>query len=498
LIESGEKDLLDAAQADLLEDTSLIESWLQSTEKPANKSKDFQAILDEALKINDFVKAKELVDQVILRAMGNTARKRESLEKFLRTSGVINASDAQAQLNFLGSPFTPKALYDFPPRPIQQHYAAFCVFDIMQTLSQLANFGLDITDAVDTCPGAGVMPTSDVVCAANIGTAVTSIAYVASALSLAADQCAATIIPNIQAECSGSVAGIVGLLAQISAGAALTGAACNAFGIFPRVPPNVDASTIGRVPPGGVHWKPPVSFPEFSEDVYHNISMHWLGRRLLLGGGKKSSAGHCGVDITEVAWWLASFGLLLNEATNPKVFKNCPARGLGAVHEYTAGYCAIDVAGAIFTFGQAGAFIQLAFIHCTRKLDVPALCGSGIDFLVSATAGLVAAFEGFHLSCKQYAPYQTLFNYARHFDDFTGGSITESAGSAFETFGRRLEEMRSFERYVERTKSRFATPRAAWTHLGFESTPRGADWRVSARQRLRDVITFVDFPAHRE
>jgi len=389
-----------------------------------------------------------------------------------------------------GGPYVADTEYNFTRRIVQQHYVAFCTFNILNMISHIARLGLDLNDAVETCPAARYSKTSDAACFINVGSALTSLSWVASLLSFAADECAATIIPNIDANCAGGVTAMVGLISQLSTGAALAAESCTSRGVFVRQPRYVKASHVGKI----IEQERRLSTradKALIMEMMQNKSMP--GRRLLLGGGVGSDYTACTVDITEVAWWLATFALFVNGAANPKTYGSCARRSF--LGEPLAGFCIVDIAGAVFAFEQAAAMIQLTIVHCSNELDLPSLCGAGITEIMSSISGIVASGTGIALACGKYQSKKGTVNFARRFDDFTGGLITRGVGTVLDVYGRRLGATKStaeFEARVEQVKKAFRSPKEVFKHLGFDS--EDSEWRKSVDSSFRDPIEFLQVP----
>jgi len=507
------------------EDDGIIHRWLAENSEEYEAKKvdvDELQLIADALPTEvmrggtDEAKNAEEVGKVMSKALGQTHFRRKSLADFVQ-SARSNATKLKKLQNITNMNVTemgnlskflermnetmdmlhvPKAKYSGGPQfPIQQHYLASCVINVLQATTFTAEAALDVNDAAVTCNRFQLGLDSKLACAANMGLIFESMAFIAAVLSLAANDCAATIIPNVDALCAASISALVAQVGQLSGGSALAAASCSPRALMSRLPPQIKPSNFGSGSLLGadVKW-------EDDRRLLQSLNITLPGRRLTIGGGPASNAGHCAIDILEVAWWLAQFAIAVNDAANAHVGNKCPPRNIfggkspkDIVYDVTQSYCTFDIGSAIFVFAEAIAFIQIAVVHCSDSFNEAAMCGGGISWLLGSLAGIAGSSASIHLSCGvfQGSIVHSALRGAAAWDDFTDGGITKIVG---EDLGRRLSMAKSWEDKMEKTKARFETPEKAFMSLGFDITDKDAWWRHKSAPFIKDILNLVGEP----
>merc|ERR1712107_35962 len=173
--------------------------------------------------------------------------------------------------------------------------------------------------------------------------------------------------------------------------------------------------------------------------------------------------------------------------------------------ELVQGACTVDVAGAIFAFGQVIQYLQFAVVHCSDQLNVNALCGAGIDGMVSSLAGIASSGSALWMSCVKlswadgHEKHKAAVNMAALASKITNtqnkNKLSLSALDQAGNFGRRL----SGEDAIKELKKRFATPEDAWRSIGYDFDDANAEWRNSRPQlRPEELVSLLEEPAAAE
>mmetsp|Transcript_81453 Transcript_81453/g.256821 ORF Transcript_81453/g.256821 Transcript_81453/m.256821 type:complete len:595 (-) Transcript_81453:264-2048(-) len=273
---------------------------------------------------------------------------------------------------------------------------AVCAFDIIYAVQSVARAGLNIQAAARTCPNAkGLL---EKICALNALFSVAALSNLALYVSDAASVCAESVRPR--ALCASGVEALVVALSTAGAGGIVAAETCKP-GLKPadlHLPPGATPADLQGPPPGA-----PIS----------------PGRRLFLGGGRNNFIGQCVLDVTEVAWSLASIALSITTAARDV----CPddVRGIGLLARLSKAGCAMDVGQVIYALGRIATFIAVAFVHCTNELNLQALCSAGITAIIASSAAVVVAGGAFFIACKEGIPVVN-----------SGGSVPLRIGAAAE------------------------------------------------------------------
>jgi len=269
-------------------------------------------------------------------------------------------------------------------------------------------------------------------CRAKLETLFSSVSGIAGVLSLAADHCADTMIPNKNALCAGAVSGIVSHVARLSGSTALVTEACDPTGIA-----------------------------DLSEDaVSSNL--------------RSSQALHtqCDIRVTSVAWLLAQVGLAINAAVDPKAVASCDVQGNGG----SQALCIVDAVGAISAFGEAVQYLKLTAAHCSDQFGVKTMCGAAINSTVSTFAGMQSSSSVLRLACRDYRGDED----ASGFVDFVADNLAQQPVS----LEQKLAELRA----------RFSSPGEVWKSIGYDLDDQHAGFRSMQpyRPAIKDVVSLVE------
>jgi len=442
----------------------------------------------EAMAEKDPAKARELVSRAMDRAKAKWRGKREDLKSYL-------SSDRRGLRVHL-----PKPTHS----PKEKASIAECVFNVDQAVTQIAALAANIADAAKTCvKGVQLNNTQGRTCIVNLAAIGYSVSTISGALSLAAENCATTLVANTDALCAGSISGLGAQVSQLAGAAALTNEMCDPIG-KDAIPPGEIPSHLGQ--------------PEIKRRLTeHNATAGAAeARRLLFGGGYGADATQCSVDVVSISWWLAQAGIAINAAANKNAGASCPKTTLPPIYEkskeaknYIMAACSIDIAGAIFAFGQVIQYLQFAVSHCADQLNVNGLCGAGIDGMVSSLAGMFSSGPAFWISCmnlnllKGSKRRKAELNMAEIASKITHtqkyNKVSLSALNQAGNFGRRVSDEEtadlSGEDAIEEMKTRFATPEDAWKSIGYDFDDANAEWRKS-RPKLRpeELVSLLEEP----
>jgi len=201
--------------------------------------------------------------------------------------------------------------------PRERATTAECVFNVNQAVTQVAALASNIADSAKTCVEGGKYggifnadkgaQTQGATCVVNLAGISYSISFIAGSLSMAAQNCATTLVPNVDALCSAALTGIGAQVSQLGGGAALTAMACDPKGKA-EIPRDAVPSKLGQ--------------PQRRLSAVNQTDAP--ARRLVFGGGYSSDGTQCYVDTSSIAWWLAQAGLAINAAANHHAGASCP------------------------------------------------------------------------------------------------------------------------------------------------------------------------------
>jgi len=263
---------------------------------------------------------------------------------------------------------------------------AFCVFNVAETVDSLGGTGIDVEAIVRTCPE----PRDDIssfACSVDAGTLAEMVGTAATWLSSAVSTC--QTFPNVQAECSAGVAGIVGALGEVSASGALAMTSCKEFPLAGfkadsyEINPQMDS--LGR------------SAPRISQ-----VGSREPGRRLFIGAGIAGTGVQCGVDVGFIVDNIYDTIFYIHQAVQ---LNSCKKRTRYGAYNYLTGVpeaaCALDIAGAVAWITQIATFAQQIVSHCPDILELPTLCGSSITGLASSAAQIASWGSQIAIACGE-------------------------------------------------------------------------------------------------
>mmetsp|Transcript_34522 Transcript_34522/g.87668 ORF Transcript_34522/g.87668 Transcript_34522/m.87668 type:complete len:715 (+) Transcript_34522:72-2216(+) len=394
------------------------------------------------------------------------------------------------------------------PRDAWGEHVADCVFNVLSATNTFAATAANLNDAVKTCKyikPMDIVHTENTaanvhakVCSVNIFATLGGLVSLASTLSGAADYCASTLVPNVDAKCSQAITGLIQAVASGGGAFTLISAACREEGWYGDIPKDRFPHNVGS--------------NEIYERDYFNKENNDDGdarrlseaedpappRQLLFGGGRGSTAVQCATEIGSVMWNLAYAALAINAAGN-RNGPGCPPMNLfgeenpkvkGIVYEVSEGSCAVNIESAITSFLLVIAQLELIAVNCVDTLNVRAICGAGIDGIFAAAAGIAQAATGIWLACDtlQREPIKSLVTLARGIDINSGLITNAQTGN----MGRRLSALQGFQMEgVEELKRRFATPEEAWMSLGYDLDNASAPFRQAGLSEV-DVRALAE------
>lgn len=117
----------------------------------------------------------------------------------------------------------------------------------------MASFAASINDVVKTCDHvsveklmmSGAAETHAKVCSVNLAQVAAGMTSLPTSSALAADDCVATMIPNLDALCAGAVTATLTASAALAGAFTLINAACRSKGWYAQAPPGVTPSNVG-------------------------------------------------------------------------------------------------------------------------------------------------------------------------------------------------------------------------------------------------------------
>lgn len=417
-------------------------------------------------------------------AMSNGAKKWEKKRRALK----VHLAKNQTRALRLPFPQIPAKIASVIPQQRtadEKANVASCVFDVTQSVSQIAALAANIRDAAETCKNVGPGSLDEFAqktCAVNVESIFYSAASIAATLSMAANNCAATFEPNLDALCAGSIATMVQSVAQLGIASQLIAASC-APHEQDRLIPGITPSNVGSF---GRRLSP------------QNASEHAEARRLLFGGGKGSTGTQCAVDITSALWYLAEAGLAINAAANKNAGQACPPKTFfqgkptsGMDYRRSKAFCAADVAGAIYGFLQATYFLYFSASHCLDMLNTEALCGAGITGLMASLDGVAYSGTTMWLTCEDLRRQWPMPGAGSPLSkQMLQKNVLGQSGQG----GRRLEGEEGLESAVPQFKEKFSSPEEAFQSLGFDLGDKNAAFRQARAEmpKPQDVVELLD------
>lgn len=503
---------------------SVAQAQMLSGTGAANPAAEAEAAIRRAASAADTpAEIRRLARRAMHRAVEDVREKRASLGKF------VNAKRRRRSLKGRRKDTS-----------LQQNvYTAHCVFDVLQATTSLAFVAANVNDAVRTCPGLHLNNlmsknnTQGKLCALNAAFAFGEIANLAAELSLAANDCAVTLLPNVDALCAASVSGLVYGIAEMAAGGALIATACNGGKFLGEpLPPG---ATPANVSFSGMHAAARrleedskavggANAPEQTEGLKKVPESGDAApdRKLLFGGGKGSTSTQCATQVGGSMWSLAQAALYITQATKGSIgpLGQCPPKNVfggkkfkGPVYKQAQAFCAQNVAGILVAYAQILAFIQMAVVDCANVFNLPAICGTGITAVAGSFAAVAETGPGIFLACDELQDplLKKAINAAAKLDTATGNTLSKILGDS--TSGRRLDQRDNGASRAEARgtgvdddplslddiKSRFDTPADAFRSIGIdfddpEFQRRRHEAQPSARRMEPAMSVLVEEP----
>lgn len=468
------------------EDDKTVVDWISAANaasvlgesSPADANQ-VQSMMQET----DPKKVQAIVKEAMSRNVEKTRARRRELKKHVKGKNILKKFRT-----------TTKA-----PSNTMEIKTATCVFDVLSATTSAVSAAANINDVTKTCEHVkmnelffskkkGPNRVHAKICAINLISVLGNLVSLATGLALAADSCATTVIPNVDAKCSAAVTGLVTATAALAGGATLISGACRGKGWYNDIPAGLAPSNVGS----NENYDTALETRRLEESSAP-------ARQLLFGGGKGSTATHCATEIASAMWNLASFAFAINEMGNQEQSRSCPPTDLfgksnkhGLGYEISQGFCTIDVTASITAILQLAVVLQLIAVNCLDVLNIPAICGGGIVALFAGASGIAQAAAGISMACDtfQKQPLKKIINLARGIDQRTGlvtDLMTGGGGAGGVSFdlGRRLQAAWQDED-IQKLKERFATPEDAFKSLGIDIS-NSTFWTDRLEQRKRSI-----------
>mmetsp|Transcript_103301 Transcript_103301/g.258994 ORF Transcript_103301/g.258994 Transcript_103301/m.258994 type:complete len:673 (-) Transcript_103301:228-2246(-) len=398
---------------------------------------------------------------------------------------------------------------------------AECIFDVLSAFNLVAGIAADINDAVKTCKHVTMADVvadehspeavHEKVCTLNVFYIIGQLEALGVSLTGAANNCASTLTPNMEAKCSTAIIGLFASIAQWGGAFTLMSAACRKEGWYndipvDRFPHNVGSNEVYERDYLHKHANGTSGtgrrLAEASKLIGEGPTAPAPPRQLLFGGGRGSTATQCAVEINSAMWNLADAGLAINQAAN-ELNPACPvqdvrkspeglllkATGLAsAAQDMSQGLCAINIEAAIGFFFQVMHQISLAVVNCADTLNLGAMCSAGVTSLLAGGTGIATTGTAIWTACdtamtKEGKRLQKLLSTQTE---------SEETNAVFNVAARRLGSHSS----VEDLKRRFATPEEAWMSIGYDLNNASAVFRRVGLPApdLKAIASLVEEP----
>jgi len=477
--------------------------------------------IHKALLGGDPKAAEKLAEKLMKKAVERNIEKRKELAKFAKDEAGDKGPEDAASTPAKKAGLLEKLVRANTKPVTEQASDAACVINILGLTTSFATVATNINDVSRTCEGVGfdqlmnskVNQTHSKVCAVNLAALIAGLASMSTSIATATDECAQTIIPNVDALCSAAITGMMTATAAFGGSFTLISAACRSKGWYGQIPAGVTPSNVGSndlwrkevgeeaanaaiaKQRGGVPRKLQALRAEYeAEEEEEDGATSAPARKLLFGGGKGALATQCATEILNIAWGLADFALAINSAANPDMKPSCPPTNLkggtnfkGPIYTIKEQMCTVDIGSVLVAFFGTMTFAQLLAVTCTDTINLGAICGSGVTGSLAAAAGIVKTAAGMAVACDtaQKPIIHELLSVARELDVKTGYAITKLMRSMGDdgvdasvpaTFGvRRLREAQ-----ISELKAKYATPVDVWKSLGYDIEDPNAEWRRDA------------------
>eukprot|EP00932_Pfiesteria_piscicida_P015846 SRR837773.2871.p2 GENE.SRR837773.2871~~SRR837773.2871.p2 ORF type:complete len:632 (-),score=248.05 SRR837773.2871:32-1852(-) len=525
LTETYPQELVDAPDANV--DLDARKEWLVQASMAHDKlatagptddmPESVRRAINEALQSTDPEEARRLVDKAMVNAVKDSKIKRKDLKDFMKARR--RSLKKKEELS-----------------PARQEAIATCVFDALSATTTIAGIAANLNDAAKTCWGVnpkdlfrfglhGKAWVHTNVCSVNVWAILGGMIGLSSTLASSSSDCAATLIPNVNALCATSITGIVTAVASMGGASTLIKAACHPKGWYHDIPAGAVPSNVGN----NEGWieKHPNRKAQYDKEMAEQsaalsgaaarrmeASEPAPARQLLFGGGKGSTATQCSVEIAGTMWALASAAMAINSAGNLEEGGACPPKNFltgsekpsnSILYRVPQAMCTIDASSAILGFLSAATYIQLAVVNCIDTLNLGAICGAGITGMMAAASGVAKAGSGLYVACDiaQKKPLKRTINFARNVDTATGGMLSSLMGGGMDgmeevPFGRRLSDDEALmvaiaEEGIEELQKKFSSPHEALESIGIDLDNKNAPWRNATipGMNVHDLKSFT-------
>lgn len=459
LSEDFPKDLMNVAHPE--EDADAVKDWLTQVSAASaeaskeSRDKDLKEAISEAMEVKDPKKAADIVRSAMTHSVRAVQEKRGDLKVFVKHSRRNMKAKKSSNM--------------------EKIKIAKCVFDVLSATTTVAGVAANLNDASKTChhvqikeafgfvPQIGPPDVHAKICSLNVIAVLGNLVSLATALAMASDSCATTIIPNVDAKCSAAVTGLVTATAGMAGGATLISGSCRSKGWYNKIPEDLTPHNVGS---------------NEREPQDRRLSGDAPARQLLFGGGRGSTATHCATEISSVMWSLAGFAMNINSLGSQKTGGTCPPKDMlfGTSnkklpgYQISEGFCTLDITGSITSMLQMVVAIELLSVNCLDVLNVRAICGAGITGMFAGASGIAQASTGVWMACDKFQTrsLKKIINLARGVDQRTG--IARAVATSF-NLGRRLSPVAhplDVDEDVQELKRQFETPEAAFMSIGID------------------------------
>lgn len=522
LVESYPQDLLNLIETP--EDHDALDQWLSAANAAGDAvrhepmDKELFSQTHEAIAKAMTSKDPEEAKRVVQKAMRHSVARMHEQRRTLQTS-ISAARPNLRPRQQKKKEAEPNATVHHAQPLGEQISDAQCAFNILSATNAVAMLAANINDVVKTCDSVEFMDivnaedtdTHANVCSVNVAAVAANLASLMTTLALAADECATSAIPNVDALCSGSITGLLTATAAIGGSATLIASSCDADGWYSKVPEGVTPANVGS------NARQRQREEEAAKEAANQqaAEARRLGegeappRQLLFGGGKGAVATHCATEILSFLWSISDLAFALNSATNPNlgsmpvVGHSCPPRNLlggtkfkGPLYRIQEGFCTMDVAAVLVAILSMIALAQLMAVECTDELNLGAICGSGIDGVFTGAAGIAQTGAGVWLACDvaQTPLLHKLLEIAHAIDVHSGNKVSEMFNSIGNIGPSGLGSLRRLnEDRVAELKQQFKRPEDVWLSMGFDLNDPNAAFR-----KVRRVLPDEDILGLRE
>jgi len=288
---------------------------------------------------------------------------------------------------------------------------AACFFDSAQATTFLAQAGTSVDQSTRDCVKAGIEsdPKGEAVCAADVGNILKSFAFTTSFLASAINSCGmfSGAKPDVKAQCTADITGLVGAISAIEMGGSGIEAFCNPDGKGPYRA----AETAGQHVDGRASLDNPLQADKYNPNP---ATQNYKQRHYT------ATTAYCVIYSAQSTWFLARAGLNINAAAEA-----CEDKANNEA------MCAATASAVVSSFSAAVSYISGAAETCAHSIKVPgAACAAHISMVTAGMAGIAAAGASVSKSCTEaiggssYWPAQESPSGARRLQDAFGSTST--------------------------------------------------------------------------